>query len=1063
MWLIATLALGPLGATARAANVQFKQTSAPTGLITASTTFPASGTKVTTVTAGLTVNTYSFVNWTLAGVRVQDTYGQAINPVTFTILEPTNAVAVYLPTAQDTDADGISDWYEKRYFGNLTPTASSDADADGFTLSTEQTRGYHPLFFNTLDEGGLSRRRSALLHFALLGPNQARLTSQSSPAGFFTTVIHVVNKGDTVPLPVVPTKAGGYTFTGWLVDSVRIDNGQQNQPASLVVTDTTVAVARYTLDTDDTDTDGVPDWFEFLHYDTLTHSAASDSDGDGFSLAAELDRGYSPTTVDTFAQGGLSRRRSAQLISPTLGDLYTYRFLSSPSGFVDLQDSVAFGTVVSTPSLLGAVNSGYRFAYWDLDGTIQTDLPTGAALGQLALVVTTDTTATAQFLLETADSDADGIFDWLEYNHYADLSEASDSDTDGDGYDLALEQARGYSPSHRDSFDQGGVSRRRSPDHTIVNLQFFERLGRVLVDGTLTEFFSPDPLVTTGLNFGTQTAPAMGDWDGDGDLDLFIASASGLTVYENIGTKFTLNLSSRSTHFSNLNALCDGISNPVIALGDWSGDGRADLIIGGDTGVLAFVRSSGTFAAGQPSGATFTLDTSNTRAAPACGDFDNDGQPELLVLLANGTVRLYPNKGNSFPFDNSTAVDNLLITPIANGIALGCGDITGDGKPDVVASDVDGRLWEFHANAIGGFTLTSKVWAGSGNGFAPRLAVALADFDADGDVDAFGGTDDGVLVGLRDPRVGRPANLILAAGAQSIILDWDADRQERIKGYNLYRADSAVAPFDRLNPSPIALPHTIDDSVVPGVTYFYQVTGLTEAYLPGNSRPRIVESPPSDTESITAGLVSLAVRPAHANSGNTARFRIAIANPLEIAGTGLEMHLLYDPTLLVPIAQVNSNRETVRKSAISRDLTLTDNGAIANGDLRITGTAGVLNPGEGTLFVITFQVAPDAPPGAVSNLTLDQVILYDTAGHLLAWESTQSGPLTVGAAYSEGDLTGDGVIDDADQALLSDLIEFDARPPTANELSAGDLNADGQLDQDDLVLLKRLLHGKPTE
>ncbi len=51
----------------------------------------------------------------------------------------------------------------------------------------------------------------------------------------------------------------------------------------------------------------------------------------------------------------------------------------------------------------------------------------------------------------------------------------------------------------------------------VVNLQPFERLSKMLIGGVLTDFFSPDSGVVTGIQAGTGSAAAMTDWDGDGD------------------------------------------------------------------------------------------------------------------------------------------------------------------------------------------------------------------------------------------------------------------------------------------------------------------------------------------------------------------------------------------------------------------------------------------------------------------------------------------------------------------------------------------------------------------
>jgi len=585
----------------------------------------------------------------------------------------------------------------------------------------------------------------------------------------------------------------------------------------------------------------------------------------------------------------------------------------------------------------------------------------------------------------------------------------------------------------------------------------------VLTSGVLGEIFSPDPKTITGQNFGANASPALGDWDGDGDLDLFVASATGLFVYENVGTRHTLHLENRSSAFMNLGAAIAANGPAGLSLGDWNGDGRADLVFGGADGTLGFIPSNGSFST-APSGPAFALATASASAAPALGDMDGDGDNDVLALLADGSTRFFPNNGGPLPFAAATATDDYLGVPVTSGMALSVGDINGDGRADVVASDDEGRLWEFHRAADGdGFSLRSKVWAGSGAGFASRLAIALGDLEGDGDTDSVGGTRDGALVGLRDPRVGRPVGLVPVSGAQSIDLSWDPDRQDRIKGYHVYRAPLSTGPFQRLTDAPLALPAYTDAAVAATQTYHYRVTGLTEAYLPGNSLPRVVESLPSETASATAGVVGFAVRPARASSGKLVKIRLAISNPFAIAGAGLRIKLAYDPALLVPVTQVNAHQDTVGASAITRDLVFADNAASAAGELEITGSGGSLNAGEGTLFVLTFRVAPGAPAGATAPLTLAQVTARDTDGHLLAWDCPQNGPLTVSGAYSEGDLTGDGVLDKADQTLLSDLLKLDARPPTADELAAGDLNADGALDQDDFVLLKRLLNGRPIE
>ena len=147
-----------LAGSAAAQTADIRQTSVPVGIINQTTTVALGGTG-STVTAPETSGGYTFCYWTINAVRSADPGGTAQNPATFPVSGAIDAVAVYVPTTADTDTDGLPDWWEYRYIGNLVMNGTDDPDGDSHTNAEEFARGLYPLAADLFDFGGISRRR----------------------------------------------------------------------------------------------------------------------------------------------------------------------------------------------------------------------------------------------------------------------------------------------------------------------------------------------------------------------------------------------------------------------------------------------------------------------------------------------------------------------------------------------------------------------------------------------------------------------------------------------------------------------------------------------------------------------------------------------------------------------------------------------------------------------------------------------------------------------------------------------------------------------------------------
>ena len=215
------------------------------------------------------------------------------------------------------------------------------------------------------------------------------------------------------------------------------------------------------------------------------------------------------------------------------------------------------------------------------------------------------------------------------------------------------------------------------------------RVYRNVPNGQFQEMAGPMGLGVGGVG-GTRDA-AFGDLDGDGLVDLVVVGNDGrLTLFRNAGQ-------GRFEDATAASGLTQGGAQghaAAVAVGDYDNDGFLDLFVaapGGRSPVLYHNRGDGTFEPDRRSAAFAALRTLGARAAVFC-DFDNDGFLDLVVVGAptkpgaRGVYLFRNDQAGRFTDHSSILPDDLHAARRVAAV-----DYDRDGDLDLIVVADDGR------------------------------------------------------------------------------------------------------------------------------------------------------------------------------------------------------------------------------------------------------------------------------------------------------------------------------------------------------------------------------------
>ena len=492
---------------------------------------------------------------------------------------------------------------------------------------------------------------------------------------------------------------------------------------------------------------------------------------------------------------------------------------------------------------------------------------------------------------------------------------------------------------------------------------------------------------------------AWGDYDGDGDLDIYLSHGSNPNeLFRNEGGGVFVDATSGPLGNSDF-----GLG---VAWADYDNDGDLDLYLANCATANKLFRNDG--------GGNFADATSGPLGDPACGvgvawgDFDNDGDLDIYLVNDGSANKLFRNDGGG----NFVDATSGPLGDLGSGTAVACADYDND-------NDLDIYLVNFGtANKLlrndGGLAFVDVTSGPLGDALNGK-GVAWGDYDNDGDLDLF----------FANQYTG---NKLLRNDGAGVFVDVTTTPLADVGGHA-----KGVVWGDYDNDGDLDLFLAKGDGAL-----------LAENKLLRNDGGGVFVDATSGAL-LNLGMWSGSALGDFDNDGDLDLYVANLSGPnkLFLNQVGSRSHWLHvNPAAVVSKRSISQSAIGARLRAVSGNLSQIREISGGSGYCSQNSLEAEFGLGSRTI-VDTLEIR--WPSGQIDTLTS---IPADTV--LTVYEG----------GFTLGDVNGDGIIELGDVVYLINYLYRNGDPP--NPMEAGDCNCDGIIELGDIVyLINYLYRGGP--